>query len=176
MRFCSRCSAAVPDDAGFCPCCGSRLTPEDYAEYHPRRERREEWQDGSSRPLSVLQYIGLFALNAIPVVGLIFMIVWALGVGNNPHLKNFARAALVVRIIGALLAFLSVGWVFRLMDRVLERIPFEEFPYYEFHYGMEAPQANGVSSFVCTEKALFWDGEDFCFEEIPCCVGAERAS
>ncbi len=174
MRFCPRCSAAVPDDAGFCPSCGSRLTAEDYAEYRPRREHREDGPNGSARPLSVLQYIGLLVLNTIPVVGLIFMIVWALGVGNNPHLRNFARAALVVRIIGVLLAFLSVGWSFRFLDRVLERIPFEEFPYYEeFPYGMEeAPEANGVSASVCTEKALFWDGEVFFCEELPCCVGA----
>jgi hypothetical protein len=59
-----------------------------------------------SEPLRVIQYIGMFLLMSIPLVGIILLFVWGFGSGVNPNKKNFARAMLILSLIGLVLSFI----------------------------------------------------------------------
>ncbi len=52
-----------------------------------------------NKPLSVGQYIGMFILSAIPLVGFILTLVWAFGSDVNKNKKNYARAVLIMALI-----------------------------------------------------------------------------
>lgn len=56
-----------------------------------------------NRPISPLGYIGYELLYAIPVIGLICAIIFAI-TSANQNKKNFARAQLLAILIGALIA------------------------------------------------------------------------
>ena len=51
-------------------------------------------------PLGVGSYIGMFFLSAIPMVGFIMLLVWAFGGSVNLNKKNYARAILIMGLIG----------------------------------------------------------------------------
>lgn len=57
--------------------------------------------------MSIGQWIGTFLLTAIPLVGFILIILWAVGDGTNPNKKNWARASLILMAI-----FLVLGILF----------------------------------------------------------------
>ena len=56
------------------------------------------------RPLSVGEFLLMLFLSGIPVVGFILLLVWAFGGAVNQNRKNFARATLILSIIGFVLA------------------------------------------------------------------------
>ena len=58
-------------------------------------------------PISVLGYIGYNILFALPLVGLIFMIIYSLGSNKKVNLKNYARSFLVMYLIGIILSVIS---------------------------------------------------------------------
>ena len=57
-------------------------------------------------PLSVGNYIGMMILSAIPIVGFILILVWGFGSNVNQNKKNWARAMLILMIIGIVLYIL----------------------------------------------------------------------
>lgn len=132
MKFCPRCNTSAPDDAAFCPNCGASLNENRQAEGRcPRCGRpvapgqvclycASRMNEGAASPLStdttplsMWQYMGLILLAAVPLVGLIFMIIWACNSNRNIHLRNFARGALLVKAVGVvvyiILAVLFAG-------------------------------------------------------------------
>ncbi|MCL2503413.1 MAG: hypothetical protein FWE94_02220 [Coriobacteriia bacterium] len=60
----------------------------------------------NSEPLSVGSYIGIFILSAIPLVGLIVLLVWAFSSSTNLNRKNYARATLILSVICIAVSFL----------------------------------------------------------------------
>jgi len=67
---------------------------------------------GDNTPLGVGQYVIMMILQAIPLVGLIAMIIWAIGgQGSNVNRRNYARAYLVIQVISIVLSLLA-GVVF----------------------------------------------------------------
>ena len=65
--------------------------------------KMEEY-DEKYKPISPLGYVGYEILYALPVVGLICMIIFAI-TAKNVNVKNFARAQFVALIIGIILVF-----------------------------------------------------------------------
>lgn len=64
------------------------------------------------KPISMWGYFGYEILFAIPIVGLILLIVFSFGGTRNVNLKNFARSYFCFLIIGFILLiilFLSLG-------------------------------------------------------------------
>ena len=55
------------------------------------------------RPISMWGYFGYQILFAIPLIGLILLIVFALGGTRNVNLRNFARSYFCVLIIGIII-------------------------------------------------------------------------
>jgi len=84
--------------------------PQEYAANQPQIS----YAGSDSAPLSVGQYVWMFILSCIPIVGIIFLFVWAFG-SRNINRKNYARAALILTAIGIFLwviiaiATISIG-------------------------------------------------------------------
>ena len=80
-------------------------------------------------------YMGLILLSMVPVVGLVFMIVWACGVGDNPHLARFARGMLLAKAALILIGIILCGVLLAAMQPLLQEI--EEWLYYygDDYYG-----------------------------------------
>ena len=57
-------------------------------------------------PLSVIQYIGMFLLVSIPIVGIVLLFVWGFGDHVNLNKKNFARAMLILSLIGVIVSII----------------------------------------------------------------------
>lgn len=60
------------------------------------------------RPMGPWGYFGWRLLFAIPVVGLVLLIVFACGAGSNRNLRNFARSYFAALLVAALLAGVGV--------------------------------------------------------------------
>ncbi|MDD2374759.1 MAG: zinc ribbon domain-containing protein [Eubacteriales bacterium] len=126
--ICSQCGKNNPDDARFCDGCGSPLQAapvnQGYTAPPPPPPPQPQYQQTYQQPpqayqnsggytggadnsvLSVGQYIGMIILSAIPLVGLILLLVWAFGSDTNANKKNFARAMLIMMIIGVVLSII----------------------------------------------------------------------
>jgi hypothetical protein len=51
------------------------------------------------KPMSVLQYLGMFVLLAIPILGIILVFKWAFGKSVNTNKRNYSRAVLIMFLI-----------------------------------------------------------------------------
>ena len=60
------------------------------------------------KPITPLGYVGYQLLFSIPIIGFIFLIVYALGGTNNINVKNFARSYFVIMLIVFVLIFILV--------------------------------------------------------------------
>lgn len=59
-------------------------------------------------PLGVFKYIGLIIVPCIPLLGFIMVLVWSFGSSFNRNTKNYARALLILWIIGVILSIIGV--------------------------------------------------------------------
>ena len=115
--FCKNCGKNLSDGAKFCNGCGAKTeaaqvaantapqppaymppaqaapVPQTYAPPHsyapPPAPASYSPQPGRE-PLRVIQYIGMFLLMSIPLVGIILLFVWSFGGSVNLNKKNFA--------------------------------------------------------------------------------------
>jgi hypothetical protein len=74
--------------------------PPPYQPPYPNEPFRDD------RPLTLGNYLVLMIVGAIPVVGLIMMLVWAFSGSSNTNRKNFARANLILTLIAVVLCFI----------------------------------------------------------------------
>ena len=132
--ICKNCNEQIPDGSIYCTNCGAALEepqpqteeqalptepayqqntvysqPQDY--YSQPAEMTEEELPEKFKPLSPWVYFGLQILYSIPIVGIIFMIIFSISDGNINR-RNFTRSywipfviALVLVIIYIILAF-----------------------------------------------------------------------
>lgn len=77
--------------------------------YHP------QMQSTSEPPVGVGEWIGSMILRAIPVVGLIMMLVWSFSHSTNPSKRNWARAQLIIAIVSTLIGIV-IGVIFVLAN------------------------------------------------------------
>jgi len=56
-----------------------------------------------NQTVSVGDWIGTMILTGIPLVGIIMIFVWAFGGGAKPSKRNYARAFLILAVIGFVL-------------------------------------------------------------------------
>lgn len=64
-------------------------------------------------PLKTWKFIGMFILTGIPLIGFIMILVWSFSSSFNKNTKSFARAILILWIIGLVLTIVGViiNWV-----------------------------------------------------------------
>ena len=60
------------------------------------------------KPITPLGYVGYQLLFSIPIIGFIFLIIFAVGGTNNVNVKNFARSYFVIMLIAFVLIFILV--------------------------------------------------------------------
>lgn len=72
----------------------------------PQQNSYQAVQPDLAAPMSVGQYILTMIVSAIPIVGFIMLLVWAFGSGTNINKKNYARAMLIMAIIGVVLSLI----------------------------------------------------------------------
>lgn len=119
MEFCSNCGLLLPAGADRCPQCGAPVPPtaplvrpdagqsgQTAGPAHPfYAGAKEEARAG----MSTAGYLGCLVLFAIPVVGLILMLVWSLDHGRHPARRNLARAYLIRTLILSAIFFVVVA-------------------------------------------------------------------
>ncbi|MDD2534337.1 MAG: hypothetical protein PHC86_06530 [Eubacteriales bacterium] len=69
-------------------------------------------------PLTVGQFLLMLFLTGIPVVGFILLLVWAFGSNSNENKKNYARATLLLSLIGIVLAGIFSSMLVGLMGAI----------------------------------------------------------
>ena len=96
MGYCRNCGVLLPENSRFCPSCGCAVsnngvpvgTPPDRGHYSPDSDLES--------PISVLGYVGIHILLAIPVANIVALIVWSFGYSQKKNLTNMARAILLI--------------------------------------------------------------------------------
>ena len=131
--FCGNCGTKLPEGAKFCGSCGTSTEPaqhvnpepqvntapnqsqqqaapppyqQGYASPPPPPQATTYYAPSNTEPLRVGQYILMFILLSIPIVGFILTLVWAFGGSVNLNKKNYARAVLILAVIGIVLSIL----------------------------------------------------------------------
>lgn len=55
------------------------------------------------KPLQTWKFIGMFIITTIPVINLIMVLIWSFSGGFNKNTRSFARATLILWIVGLVL-------------------------------------------------------------------------
>ena len=104
-KRCPRCGKELPADATFCGECGLNLlaggASQPYTVPAP-----SGMPPADTAPLKTSDYVVMLLLAAIPLVGLILMIVWAFASDGNLNRRNFCRAQLIMMIISTVLSLI----------------------------------------------------------------------
>jgi len=116
LNYCPACGTTVESGSAFCPNCGTAIS----AAAQPVQPQPSVANPSGAtqaygnttgpfganldRPLSVGQFMGMLVLSGIPLVGIVLLLVWAFGDGVNTNKKNYARACLILAVIGIILS------------------------------------------------------------------------
>ena len=128
-RICKKCGGSVKMEDQFCMHCGMPLEKEESV-------REENGNDNKAEVLSMGDYLLMLILLAIPVVNFIVCILWIISGNGNPNRKNFAKAWLIIAVVGTILSgILAFGaFQFIVMDHYVDihehieyRTPEEQF-------------------------------------------------
>jgi RNA polymerase subunit RPABC4/transcription elongation factor Spt4 len=104
-RLCLACGRSYPSEYSFCPYCGTYpagapsqpSTPDQlYPTYH-------------KEPLGAIKYVAYIVAFLIPLVGVIWGIIWLLD--KDQEKKDAGKITLVVALVGWLLNFLCIIWL-----------------------------------------------------------------
>lgn len=119
-RVCKKCGGAVKMEDAFCMHCGMPLEKEE-----PKREEAEKEERRMENPAEVLSmgdYLLMLILLAIPVVNFIVCILWIAGKNGNPNRRNFAKAWMVLAVVGTIVSgILGYGlFQFLVMDHYVD--------------------------------------------------------
>ena len=123
--YCSNCGTQIPDDSTFCSHCGNNVNPgssrsqnDNYSERVVYREVSESSLPEKYKPLSAWAYFGYGLLFAIPIVGLICLIVFSFN-DKNINRRNYARSFwcfILVAVILYIILMLAGISLFKALD------------------------------------------------------------
>lgn len=126
--FCEKCGTQLPDGSKFCASCGTPTEPKQASpvqqaapSVNPQQATQTAPQPVYTQPprpnyapppppvgmtaqgtapiITIGNYIVMFIIAAIPIVGLVMLFVWGFGSYVNPNKKNYARAVLIMAAI-----------------------------------------------------------------------------
>ena len=133
-RICKKCGGAVKMEDQFCMHCGMPLEKEEPIREEPVKEERQS--ENKAEVLSMWDYLLMLILLAIPVVNFIVCIFWIISSNGNLNRKNFAKAWMIIAVVGTILSgILAFGaFQFIVMDHYVDihehieyRTPEEQF-------------------------------------------------
>ncbi len=126
--FCKNCGKELEEGVRFCKTCGTPVggavsqtssgTGAQGMYQQPvninvsQQVLTEKTLPDQFKPLGMWKYFWLQVLFSIPVIGLIFTIVFACGGGRNVNLKYFARSRFCVLILVLIFAAIAVAIAF----------------------------------------------------------------
>ena len=128
---CPHCLAEVNDNSSFCPSCGRQLTsrtetsgqtqtynnqysrPQTYTQEPPRLPSGYE-------PISSWGYVGYQILFAIPFIGFILLVVFALS-DENINRRNFARSYFCVFILGVIICVIFGAAIYGYLSQIFNQ-------------------------------------------------------
>lgn len=97
--YCSNCGMDNADEAVFCKNCGASLSE--------TRETTVSIDDSAgvveNQPISMWRYLGYEILFALPVIGIICLLIFSFGGNKNKNVQNFARSYFCMLIIYTIL-------------------------------------------------------------------------
>ena len=137
-RVCKKCGGTVKAEDSFCMHCGMPLEKEEpFKEETIKEEKKEEKGD----VLSVWDYLLMLIILAIPVVNIIVCIFWIIGENGSPNRRNFAKAWMILAVVGTLLSgLLSYGMFhFLVMDNYVD---------WEQHIEYSIPEEQFINEFI----------------------------
>jgi len=105
-RFCGNCGAPLPA-AGTQDASGAATQQADRSAQTGAAGKKHPEIPAEYKPISAWGYFGYNLLFVIPIVGTIFLIVYALGGTGNKNLKNFARSQFIWLIIVIIIAVIT---------------------------------------------------------------------
>ncbi len=132
-QYCRSCGATLEDGAQFCRVCGATqaaplqqpaqpvqqqsyqapyAAPQPVPQYAPQPSYYAGPAAQDTRPLTVGDYIVMMLVSGIPLIGFIMILVWAFGSQTNLNKKNYARAMLIMMVIGIVLYILFAAALF----------------------------------------------------------------
>lgn len=125
----------------FCMHCGMPLEEESVKE-----ERTEEQFEEKADVLTMWEYLLILILMAIPVVNVIVCIFWIVGKNGNPNRRNFAKAWMLLAVVGTLLGgALTFGVTQFLMDPIVK---------WEQHIEYTIPQEQFIDDFLTEREEI----------------------
>lgn len=118
-KICKKCGGAVKAEDAFCMHCGMPLEKEESVRNEFAEEKRT---DNRADVLSVGDYLLMLILAAIPIVNIVVCILWIIGKNGNPNRRNFAKAWMIIAVVGTILSgLISYGlFQFVVMDNYVD--------------------------------------------------------
>ena len=110
-RTCKKCGGTVKVEDQFCMHCGMPLEKEEHVREHSAREEKQD--DHKAEVLTMWDYLLMLILMAIPVVNFIVCILWIISSNGNPNRRNFAKAWMIVAVVGTILSGLLAFGAFQ---------------------------------------------------------------
>lgn len=110
-RTCKKCGGTVKVEDQFCMHCGMPLEKEEPVREHSAREENQD--DHKAEVLTMWDYLLMLILMAIPVVNFIVCILWIISSNGNPNRRNFAKAWMIVAVVGTILSGLLAFGAFQ---------------------------------------------------------------
>ncbi|MBQ9841237.1 MAG: hypothetical protein IJO78_06580 [Erysipelotrichaceae bacterium] len=121
-KICKQCKAEVENQVKFCTTCGSAEFEREIVTQGKSNKRIDEIPEKNSKyaMVSTWEFLGAMLLMCVPVLGWILLIVWALGGTRKINKRNFARASVILIVIGLLVSF-AIGLVAKVVvTKVME--------------------------------------------------------
>ncbi len=72
------------------------------------------------QPVTIGDWVVTFIVTAIPLVGFIMLIIWAVGTDTHPSKKSWAQATLIFMVISLLLAIAFILVIGFSLSRMIE--------------------------------------------------------
>lgn len=144
LIFCKHCGLLLPAHQTVCPRCGAPASrpatppeqPSPLYEAAPPRQESQQPPEGpryafSRRergPMGLVGYLGSLLLFAIPLVGLIFMLIWSISERVRPERHRLAQAYLIRTVILSALLLVAALVFSAVMSSMVYRAVY--YPYY----------------------------------------------
>ncbi|MBM6717862.1 zinc ribbon domain-containing protein [Gemmiger formicilis] len=142
LLFCKHCGLLLPAHQTVCPRCGTPApqssAPADqplYASTAPQPSaaptegpRYQAAAPKKRGPMGLAGYFGSLLLFAVPVVGLIFMLIWSVSDRVRPERHRLAQAYLIRTVIFSALLLVAALVFSAIMSNIAYRMVY--YPYY----------------------------------------------
>lgn len=106
--YCTKCGREISDTSNVCSYCGTDVRYQtvysDSGNYSNSNTTPYIHED--TNPMTVGNYLVMLLLMCIPLVNLVLLCIWAFSMDTNVNKKNFARAYLILILIGLVLSVL----------------------------------------------------------------------